>query len=108
MRLEFPTVRPLDYKTKGRAELRNSLQIWSKEQRVRDAWSRLAEREGLDRDAFDKASWGYADRNMGIDYSKLEDMGKVRAFGFLGFVDSTENFVEVLRDAQRLRILPKF
>ena len=102
----FPTVRPLDGKEKGRIELRNSLQQWAKEERTLRAWDRLRVREGLDKDAFERASWGYADRNMAIDYSKLEAMDKVRRFGFLGYVDSTESFLEVLEEAREMKILP--
>jgi nucleoside-diphosphate-sugar epimerase len=104
---EFPTVRPMDYREKGTLELRNSLQQWASEQRTIDAWHRLAAREGLEVDAFERASWGYADRNMAIGYSKLESMSKVRKFGFLGYVDSTESFLEVLEEARGMNILPR-
>lgn len=104
---KFPTVRPLDYREKGTLELRNGLQQWATEKRTLDAWYRLAAREGLEADAFEKASWGYADRNMAIGYSKLESMSKVRKFGFLGYVDSTENFLEVLEEARKMKILPR-
>ena len=102
----FPTVRPLDGKERGKIELRNSLQQWAKEERTIRAWERLSSRERLDNDAFEKASWGYVDRNMAIDYSKLESMDKVRRFGFLGYVDSTEDFLEVLDEARKMTILP--
>ena len=83
------------------------MQLWSKEARNIEAWNTLAEREGLAKDAFERASWGYADRNLGIEYNKIEDLSKARRMGFLGYVDSTENFVEVLEDAVRMGILPK-
>jgi hypothetical protein len=73
-----------------------------------DAWDRLAEREGLQKDAFYRASWPYADRNMALMYNKLESMSKARKFGWLGYVDSTEQLLEVLRDAQDMGILPKY
>lgn len=57
--ITFPTVRPYDLKEKDTLELRNSLQIWSKEPRVFEAWERLAARDRLEKDAFEKASWGY-------------------------------------------------
>ena len=105
---QFPTVRPLDCAKPGNIELRNSWDKWAKEERTLAAWKKLQEREGLDEDAFERASWGYADRNMAIDYGKLESISKARSFGWLGYVDSTENFLEVLREAQGMRILPKF
>lgn len=107
LKVTFPTVRPYDYKIKDTLELRNSLQVWSKEPRVIEAWNRLAEREGLAKDSFEKASWGYADWNLEIGYSKIEDLTKARRMGFFGYVDSTENFLEVLGSAGRMGILPK-
>lgn len=105
---QFPTVRPLDYKEHETWELRNSWQQWSQEERIIEAWKRLAKREGLEEDAFFKASWVYADRNMALRYNKLESMSKVRRYGFHGYVDSTENLLEVLREAQDLKIIPKY
>ncbi len=72
------------------------------------AWKRVAKREGLHEDAFERASWGYPDRNMEIGYGKLEAMGKARRMGWLGYVDSTENFLEVLGEVREMRILPSF
>jgi hypothetical protein len=45
---------------------------------------------------------------MGIGYGKLEAMRKARRMGWLGYVDSTENFLEVLGEAREVRILPEF
>lgn len=104
---QFPTVRPLDYKEHGTWKLRNSWQQWAQEERTTEAWKRLAKREGLQEDAFSRASWLYADRNMALMYNKLESMSKAREYGWLGYVDSTEQLLEVLREAQEMRILPK-
>ena len=46
LKITFPTVRPYGYKIKDTLELRNSLQVWSKEPRVIEAWNRLAEKKG--------------------------------------------------------------
>jgi hypothetical protein len=105
---QFPTVRPLDLAEKGEIELRNSWVAWAKEERTLEAWKKVAAREGLQEDAFEKASWGYVDRNMAISYGKLEAMGKARRLGWLGYVDSTENFLEVLGEARAMGILPSF
>jgi hypothetical protein len=105
---KFPTVRPLDYAEVGELELQNSWVTWAREERTLAAWKKIQEREGLHEDAFERASWGYADRNMAINYGKLEAMGKARKLGWLGYVDSTENFLEVLREAQTMKILPSF
>lgn len=73
-----------------------------------DAWKRLAKREGLQEDAFYRASWLYADRNMALTYNKLESMTKAREHGWLGYVDSTDQLLEVFREAQAMRILPQY
>lgn len=102
---QFPTRRPIDGGEPASLELRNSYASWAKEERTIDAWKRLAKREGLHEDAFERASWEYVDRNMAIGYGKLEAMGKARRLGWLGYVDSTENFLEVLEEARSMRIL---
>ncbi|PMD37598.1 hypothetical protein L207DRAFT_636273 [Hyaloscypha variabilis F] len=99
---QFPTVRPLDRAEKGTIELRNSWVQWAQEERTLEAWKRLAKREGLQEDAFERASWGYADRNMGIGYGKLEAMGKARRLGWLGYVDSTNNFLGDFAEGQAM------
>jgi hypothetical protein len=105
---QFPTVRPLDYKVTGTWELRNSWQQWAQEERTIEAWKRLATREGLDEDAFFKASWVYADRNMTLRYNKLESTTKGRRYGFHGYVDSTEDLLETLTVAKDLKIIPRY
>lgn len=45
---------------------------------------------------------------MAIGYGKPEAMGKARRLGWLGYVDSTENFLEVLGEAREMGILPRF
>lgn len=90
-------MRPLDYKEHGTWQLRKSSQQWAKEERTIEAWERLAERDGLQEDAFYRASWLYADRNMALMYNKLESMTKARRYGWLGYLDSTEQLLEVLR-----------
>ena len=61
----------------GAVELRNCLSAWSKEPRVREAWRRLAQREGLDEEVFEQASWGFADGVMGLGDQVVLGMTKV-------------------------------
>ncbi|KAF2092511.1 NAD dependent epimerase/dehydratase family protein-like protein [Rhizodiscina lignyota] len=98
---------PRDPSEHGVFELRNSLEQWAKQQPVQEAWDRLAAREGLDRDVFYQASWGFADGVVSFQHSIMFDMNKVRRFGFHATVDSTADFVECIKTAQELKFLPK-
>jgi hypothetical protein len=46
-------------------EQRVCLAKWSGRREVREAWERLAAREGLRRDVFDRATWGFVDLGWG-------------------------------------------
>lgn len=45
---------------------------------------------------------------MALMYNKLESMSKAREYGWLRYVDSTEQLLEVFREAQAMRILPSY
>jgi hypothetical protein len=51
---------------------------------VREAWERLAVREGLKGDAFDRATWGFVDFVLGRDYDVVVSMSKAREAGWMG------------------------
>jgi nucleoside-diphosphate-sugar epimerase len=57
---------------------------WSQREEVKIAWGRLAEREGLEKDAFDKATWGFLNSLLGRDHSVIISMSKARSFGWHG------------------------
>lgn len=78
-------------------ELQDSLVEWSKETRVKEAWERLAEREGFDREIFYLASWAFADAAASFQHEVMLDMSKARKSGFYGTVETSEDFVEALR-----------
>ncbi|RFU25892.1 hypothetical protein B7463_g10428, partial [Scytalidium lignicola] len=91
----------------GIFELRTSLAEWAKQDRVKAAWDQLAERQGLDKEVFSSASWAFADGVASFQHELMLDMNKARIFGFHGTVDSTADFLEVLKTAQELNFLPK-
>jgi hypothetical protein len=66
------------------SEQRVSLAKWSQKREVKEAWERLAEREGLQRDAFEKATWAFVDFVLGRDYDIVQSMSKARAAGWTG------------------------
>jgi hypothetical protein len=65
-------------------EQRVSLVRWSQTKEVREAWERLAEREGLRKEAFGKATWGFADFVLGRSYDIVVSMSKAREAGWTG------------------------
>lgn len=65
-------------------EQRVSLVKWSQQDRVRQAWARLAERERLQKDALEKATWAFIDFVLGRNYDVVVSMSKAREAGWTG------------------------
>jgi hypothetical protein len=65
-------------------EQRVSLVKWSQRGEVKEAWERLAEREGLRKEAFEKATWGFVDFVLGRSYDIVVSMSKAREAGWTG------------------------
>jgi hypothetical protein len=63
---------------------RISLAKWSQQDEVKKAWERLAEREGLQKDAFEKATWAFLDFVLGRGYDVVVSMSKAREYGWTG------------------------
>lgn len=63
---------------------RISLAKWSQQEEVKKAWERLAEREGLDKSSFEKATWAFLDFVLGRSYDIVASMSKAREFGWTG------------------------
>ncbi|KAL2147108.1 hypothetical protein VTI28DRAFT_538 [Corynascus sepedonium] len=84
-----------------------SLAKWSQKEEVRAAWERLAAREGLQRDAFDKATWEFVDFVLGRDYDIVQSMSKAREIGWTGYQDTWKAFSDVFGELEAARVLPK-
>jgi len=106
-KLAIDTPAPYPSHIKSQLELRNSLQAWAQEEKVVQAWERIAQREGLDREVFAKASWGFADAALALGWSVVLGANKLRKFGFYATVDSYDDWVRVWEEAQELGFLPK-
>ncbi len=63
---------------------RISLVKWSQQEEVKKAWEKLAEREGLEKSAFEKATWEFLDFVLGRSYDIVVSMSKAREFGWTG------------------------
>lgn len=68
------------------SELQQSISLvkWSQREDVRQAWRRLAEREGLQQDALEKGTWAFIDFVLGRNYDIVVSMSKAREAGWTG------------------------
>ena len=79
---------------------------WSQREDVQDAWKKLAERDGLEKDAFEKATWGFLGFVLGRNYGLVISMSKARRFGWTGYVDSWDALSECLDELEQEKMLP--
>lgn len=93
----------------GTSELaqRISLVKWSQQDEVKKAWDQLAEREGLDKDGLEKATWAFLDFVLGRNYDLVVSMSKARALGWTGYVDTWESLAGVFDELEAAKVLPK-
>ncbi|KAJ4288353.1 hypothetical protein N0V88_007391 [Collariella sp. IMI 366227] len=88
-------------------EQRVNLVEWSGKEEVKKAWARLAEREGLQKEAFEKATWWFADWVLGRNYDVVASMSKAREAGWTGYHDTWKSFSDVFGEMEALNVLPK-
>ncbi|KAK4463678.1 hypothetical protein QBC42DRAFT_198740 [Cladorrhinum samala] len=86
---------------------RISLAKWSQEDEVKKAWDRMAEREGLQKDAFEKATWAFLDFVLGRSYDVVISMSKAREYGWTGYRDTWKALSDVFGELEADKILPK-
>src|SRR5699024_4336603 len=60
----------------GKIQQTVDLVQWSKQEKVKNALAKLAEREGLDKDVLDKATWAFLSMVLGRDYDIILSMSK--------------------------------
>ncbi|KAG8529157.1 uncharacterized protein KY384_005792 [Bacidia gigantensis] len=92
---------------RGRVEQKCDLIKWSQREDVQKAWERLQERDGLDKDAFAKATWGFLGFVLGRTFSAVISMSKARRYGWTGYVDTWEALSQCFDELEREKILPK-
>lgn len=95
------------YTKQGKVESRIDLAKWSQKQEVKDAWKRLAEKEGLEKDALEKATWGFLQFVLGRNYDIVISMSKARRFGWQGYIDTWDSFEETFDELVKEKIVPK-
>ncbi|EKG10612.1 NAD-dependent epimerase/dehydratase [Macrophomina phaseolina MS6] len=88
-------------------EQRIDLVKWSQKDEVKKAWERLAEREGLEKDAFEKATWAFTGFVLGRNFDLVISMSKARAAGWTGYHDTWESLEKVFTELEEAKVLPK-
>ncbi|KAK5125158.1 hypothetical protein LTR85_000834 [Meristemomyces frigidus] len=81
---------------------------WSQREDVKKAWDTLAKREGLEHDAFEKATWGFLGFVLGRNFDLVISMNKARKAGWTGFQDTFDSLSESMDDLVAEKVLPKF
>ena len=100
--------RGLENKIKpGVVEQKIDLVKWSQREDVKQAWHKLAERDRLEKDAFEKATWGFLGFVLGRNYGLVISMSKARKLGWTGYADTWDALTVCLDELEEEKILPK-
>lgn len=91
----------------SRVEAIVDLPTWSKRDDVKAAWEKLAEREGLKKEALEMATWTFLGFVLGRNYDLVSSMSKARKAGWMGYRDTWESLEEVFEELEDAKILPK-
>lgn len=91
----------------GVVEQRIDLVKWSKKPEIIKTWEKIAERDGLEKDVFEKATWDFLGFVLGRNYNIVISMSKAREYGFNGYKDTWQSFVDTFDELEKLNILPK-
>lgn len=91
----------------GELRMRIDLLSWSQKPEVKEAWNRLAEKNKLQKDAFEKATWFFTNFVLGRNYDVVISMNKARKLGWVGSVDTWDALSEALDELEQEGILPK-
>jgi len=81
-----PQLGLVNHVRQGAVQQRIDLIKWSQKDNVKKAWEKLAQRDGLEKDSFEKATWGFLGFVLGRDYDVVISMSKARKLGWTGSV----------------------
>lgn len=90
----------------NKVEQKIDLMKWSQREDVKKAWEKLQAREGLEKDAFEKATWGFLGFVLGRNYNVVISMSKARKYGWTGYIDSWDALSDCFAELEREKILP--
>ncbi|KAF1950283.1 NAD dependent epimerase/dehydratase family protein [Byssothecium circinans] len=80
---------------------------WSQRDDVKRAWKKVAEREGLREEVFDKATWGFLGFVLGRAFDLVISMSKARRAGWTGYRDTWESLEGVFGELRGEGVIPK-
>ena len=81
---------------------------WSQRSDVKEAWNKLAKREGLEAEAFEKATWGFLGFVFGRKYDIVISMNKAWKAGWTGHQDTWDSLSEALDELVGEKVVPRF
>ena len=90
----------------SKVEAKIDLIKWSQRKDVKEAWEVLVREHGLEKEALEKATWGFLGFVLGRDYPVVVSMSKARRFGWTGYIDSWDALEECLDELETEKILP--
>ncbi|GKT43032.1 uncharacterized protein ColSpa_03213 [Colletotrichum spaethianum] len=91
----------------SKLEQRINLTKWSQQEDVKKTWAKLAAREGLEKDALEKATWAFFGFVLGRNFDLVISMSKAREIGWTGYTDTWLNLQDVFRQLEAEKVLPK-
>ena len=80
---------------------------WSQRDDVKAAWNALAERKGLDKGVFEKATWAFLGFVLGRNFYLVISMSKARECGWTGYRDTWGSLSDVFEQMREAGVLPK-
>ncbi|KAH7104652.1 NAD dependent epimerase/dehydratase family protein [Auriculariales sp. MPI-PUGE-AT-0066] len=90
----------------SKLERRVDLVKWAEKPEVKEAWARVAKRQGL-HDEFGQATWFFINFVLGRNYDLIISMSKARKMGWTGYEDSWESFEHTFDALEADKLLPK-
>ncbi|KAJ9602187.1 hypothetical protein H2200_013307 [Cladophialophora chaetospira] len=73
----------------------------------KEVWHRIVDKYGGDKAAFDWGTWFFFDWTTGKAWPTISSMNKARKFGYTGYWDSVEAWMETIKMFENAGILPK-
>ncbi|KAM3425742.1 hypothetical protein BST61_g7674 [Cercospora zeina] len=94
------------YPKEGDVQLELSLLEWSQDKR--EVWERLCEKQNLSaaKSTFDFGTWAFQDWVFQRTWSATLSMSKARQFGWNGYIDSYQAFIETFETFKRNGLIP--
>lgn len=80
------------------------MEAWAADKK--EAWNRVCDKWGGHKEAFDWGTWFFFDWSVGKAWPTLSSMSKARKFGYMGYYDSFDCWIDTFRAFENAGILP--